>query len=407
MMKSKALAALVLLTLALTACSSPSGQSTPAAAGKPFNFLYIGGLTGALASTSALELKGIQVGVDQLNKEGGILGRKVELTTLDSKSDATEAVSVLQKYLSSGKKPDLVRAATSSTEALALMPVLTRAKLPAYSGAGTSLLDKPAEYPYLKLVAPPFTRQVQMLETYVKNKGYQRVTVLAPSDASGDDTIAAVNDSYKGTGITVTAERYNTADIDLSVPYQRALASDPQAIYVNCLGAPCSRLVSARESVSNGTDVRMIGDLSLAAYPGGPAATAPASVLKNLFLLTTPSMVDYPAKDTSARFAAWYKGMTEQGELSGTSAPAIAYDGLMAWAAAAKDAGSTDPAKMMKSLNSMKFPAGYFTDYGKASVRYTSKSVFPQLPDDAFTVVEASVQKGGQYPPLNLYAFTK
>ena len=37
MMKSKALAALVLLTLALTACSSPSGQSTPAAAGKPFN----------------------------------------------------------------------------------------------------------------------------------------------------------------------------------------------------------------------------------------------------------------------------------------------------------------------------------------------------------------------------------
>lgn len=406
-MKSKALAALALLTLALTACSSPTGQSTAPAESKPFNFLYIGGLTGPLASTSALELKGIKVGIDQLNEEGGILGRRVELTTLDSKSEATEAVSVLQKYLSGGEKPDLVRAATTSTEALALMPVLTRAKLPAYSGAGSSLLDKPADYPYLKLVAPPFTRQVQVLETYMREKGYERVTVLAPSDASGDDTIAAVNESYQGTGITVTVERYSTGDLDLSVAYQRALASDPQAIYVNCVGTPCSRLVSARESVSNGTDVPMVGDLSLAAYPGGPAATAPISALRNMFLLTTPSMVDYPSEDTSDRFAAWYAGMMEQGDLSGTSAPAIAYDGLMIWAAAAEDAGSTDPAKMMKSLNSTKFPAGFFTDYGKASVHYTSKSVFPQLPDDAFAVVEASVQEGGLYPPLNLYTFTE
>jgi len=404
-MRSTAIPVIALLALALTACSSPSTPTTASTASdeKPFDFVYIGGITGALASITAQEIVALNTAVDRINDGGGILGRKVVMETLDSKSDPTEAVTVLQKRISSGDKPDLVRAGLGTNDALALVPAATRAGIASYTSSSAPQLDDPKAYPYNIGISATFLRQVEMGRTYMEYKKYDHIAVLASEDAAGESAVDAIDTVYKGSSIKVDIFRYNPADLDLSVAYQRASAGKPDAIYANCLGAPCNRLVTARESVAGGTDIPMFGDISMAGSAGGPAAGAPASAIKNLHVLMWDDMLKHPASEQTEEFKAFYDGMSKSGTPTSTSAPGIAYDGLMMFAAAAKHAKSTDPAKMVQAIRDIKWPAGAFVTYGKAKLDYTEKSAFPTLPDDAFAVVQVAPLEGGQYPPVDVF----
>jgi branched-chain amino acid transport system substrate-binding protein len=80
---------LVILSLFLAAC----GAAQPAAK-EP---ILIGGalaLTGINAYVDEPALRGIQLAVDEINAQGGILGRPVEFVNLDSKSDPVTSSNV-------------------------------------------------------------------------------------------------------------------------------------------------------------------------------------------------------------------------------------------------------------------------------------------------------------------------
>jgi len=403
-MKSKAIAAVVALAaLALTACSSPGASKPTAGSDDPFDVLYVGGITGPYASLVVTEIQGLNIAIDQINADGGILGRKVVLETLDSKGDPTEAVSVLQKRLSSGDKPDLVRAGLSSTEALAMMPVVTRAGIASYSNSNTPLLDDPKAYPYNKQISAKNVRQVQLASTYVISKGYKKLSVLAAEDASGDGMVSSAQEIYKGTGVDLQVFRYNPADVDLSVAYQRAVADKPDAVYSDCLGAPCVRLIAARTSVVGGTDIPMIGGVSMAGAAGGPAASNTAEAIENLHIVLFDVHLKRPASEQTPEFKAFYKALLKDGTPTAMSTPSVTFDGMKMYAAAAEKAQSTDPAKLIKAINDMKWKPGAFVTYGAAAVDYTPDSSYPTLPDNAFAVVQAGPLVGGQYEPLDLF----
>jgi branched-chain amino acid transport system substrate-binding protein len=62
-------------------------------------------LSGNQAETGIDQMRGAQVAIDELNQKGGILGRQVELVTLDDKADPKEANSVAQRLAAD---PDVV-----------------------------------------------------------------------------------------------------------------------------------------------------------------------------------------------------------------------------------------------------------------------------------------------------------
>ncbi|MCU1514469.1 MAG: branched-chain amino acid transporter substrate-binding protein, partial [Microbacteriaceae bacterium] len=380
-MKSKQLAVIALAAMSLTACSVSSPSAGPTPDKDPFTFVFVGGITGALASITSQEIVALDTAVASINKGGGILGHKVVMETLDSKSDPTEAVSVLQKRLASGAKPNLIRAGLGSNDALALVPVASREGIASYTSSSSPLLDDTKAYPLNKGISAPFVRQVEMSRTYMEFKKYKNITVLAPQDGAGDSTIKAVQAIYADSTIKVNFARYNATDVDLTVAYQRAVESKPDVLYVNCLGAPCIRVVQARGSAVNGTDIPMFGDISMAGSAGGPAASVPPAAVKNLHVLVWDDMLKKPATQQTSEFKVFYKGLSEDGAPTSTSAPGIAYDGLEMFAKAAAYAKSTDPAKMIKAINDMKWAPGDFVSYGQASLDYNKDSAFPTLPD--------------------------
>lgn len=126
-----AVAAIVVSGGALAQGNSPAGGAT-------YKVLVISAQTGPTAAFAGkILLPGIEAGVDDLNAHGGLLGKRVEVTSLDDQGDPTKSVSVLQTALASGNRPNMVFATVSSASALAMAPILQRENILTFTIVGS------------------------------------------------------------------------------------------------------------------------------------------------------------------------------------------------------------------------------------------------------------------------------
>jgi branched-chain amino acid transport system substrate-binding protein len=56
-------------------------------------------LTGAFAASGTYVTNGARIAADEINAQGGVLGRKIELVIEDTKSNPTEAAAVAEKLI--------------------------------------------------------------------------------------------------------------------------------------------------------------------------------------------------------------------------------------------------------------------------------------------------------------------
>ena len=94
-----ATSAITLGVLALAACGG-SGGSSPSNT-SPVLLGLIGPLTGARADVGQGMVTGAKLALDIINKDGGVLGRKVNLDVQDDAADPGDAVPAAQKEIQS------------------------------------------------------------------------------------------------------------------------------------------------------------------------------------------------------------------------------------------------------------------------------------------------------------------
>lgn len=80
--------------------SSVFNMATGAA--EPIRIAYIMPLSGPFASVGVAALDHLQFTVDKINKEGGILGRKIEIIPMDNKHNPSESTILVQKAINDG-----------------------------------------------------------------------------------------------------------------------------------------------------------------------------------------------------------------------------------------------------------------------------------------------------------------
>ncbi|MGZ9126028.1 MAG: ABC transporter substrate-binding protein, partial [Candidatus Binatia bacterium] len=67
-------------------------------------------LTGAFAASGNYVAQGAKIAEDEINKAGGVLGKKIQLVIEDNKSNPTETVSTVEKLTQKDKVPVLIGA---------------------------------------------------------------------------------------------------------------------------------------------------------------------------------------------------------------------------------------------------------------------------------------------------------
>jgi branched-chain amino acid transport system substrate-binding protein len=343
--------------------------------------------------------RSLRLSAKDINQKGGVGGKKISLNIKNDQGDPTKAVSLLQTALTSGEKPDLVFAGILTSETLAMLPLLTRQKVLAISTGGDSSLGNAKKYPYYFQLPEPTSEQLSGLSAHLKSAKVKKLGIFIQDDAFGSGSEAAVKTALGGSGIDVVTQKFSPTDVDLTGAFQKLLSEHPDAVYTDCSGDPCGRILKARYD-DGATNVPMIGGVAMADTGLGPRSFASKAANANLQINAPRVSVYVPPSERSADFKNFYGGYTANGYKVTESlyVPALVWDGMhLVQAAAKKSAGKTDASAMAKGMT--KIGAGDFLC--QDSYGYTPTSHSPVAAPHAFKLIPSSPTVGGLYKPAS------
>lgn len=177
---------------------------------EPIKIGVILSVTGPASFIGEPEKNTLLLLAEEINKKGGIQGRTLEVIIEDSKSEETQAVLSAKKLIERDKVVAIIGPSTTG-ESMAIIPIISQAKVPMISlAAGTGITEPVKERYWIFKTAQYDRSAVEAIYNYLKKKGVTKVGILTIATAFGDQGRKALLDLAPKYGITVVAdERYN------------------------------------------------------------------------------------------------------------------------------------------------------------------------------------------------------
>lgn len=180
---------MALLGLAVVASASAEGSALP-------NEIKIGVLvttSGPQANAGIMSQYGIDTAVAEINKAGGIAGKKVRVIYLDDALNPTRTVQNTQELISKENVSVIFGATTSNTSLAAMGLINQTGILHLLTNAAADSLIDPVKYPYS---FRGFTINGKCyggaISEWVRRKGFSTVAILGRSDEFGRSITASV-----------------------------------------------------------------------------------------------------------------------------------------------------------------------------------------------------------------------
>lgn len=340
---------------ALAGCSSSddSGKSDDSS-----DVIKIGAnleLSGNVASYGSSIGDGVELAVEEINKNGGIDGKKIELVKVDNKSDTSEAAAAALKLVSQEKVSAMIAPATSGN-VLATVDIANDNKVPSVTASGTNekitINDKGElnDYLFRTCFIDPF-QGVVAANFATEDLKVKNVAIYYDKSSDYSKGLAtAFKEQIKKNGGTVVAEETFLADdTDFKSTLTNLKSKKPDFIYIPAYYETVGPIVK---------QAREIG--ITAPLMGGDGWDSPTLVelagkgaLNNTYFSNAFSSQDPDEKVQN--FVKIYKEKFKE-EPNGFNA--LGYDTVYFIAEAIKQSGSTDGKKIKDALESTKDFAG-------------------------------------------------
>jgi branched-chain amino acid transport system substrate-binding protein len=324
-----------------------------ASAADPIKIGSVLSVSGPAAFLGDPELKTLQLYVEKINAEGGVLGRKLELVHYDDGSDAAKANSFTKRLIESDKV-DVLIGGTTTGATMAMAPLVEKASLPFISLAGAVVVIDPVKKWVFKT---PHTDRMAAEKVFedMKKRGISKVGLLSETSgfgASGRKETQTVAGKY---GITLVAdETYGPKDTDVTAQLTR-IKSAPgvQAVFVFGLGQGPAVVTK---------NYGQLGMTSLPMYQSHGVASDEYLKLSGKAAegvrLPTPALLianALPANDPQKAVVTGYdKTYKERYKMDPSTFGGYALDALNLSVDAIKRAGGTDHEKVRTALENTK-----------------------------------------------------
>ncbi|MBT2736102.1 ABC transporter substrate-binding protein [Bacillus sp. ISL-7] len=303
-------------------------------------------LSGGVASYGQSAKEGIELAIEEINKKG-INGKKLELVTVDNKSDAAEATNGALKLATQDKVVAMIGAATS-TNTLAQVQIAQDNKIPLITPTATNATitnkdGKVNDFVFRTCFIDPF--QGTVAANFASNDlKVKSAAVLIDSSSDYSKGLAA---SFKKSfvangGKIVKEEAYVAKDTDFRATLTNIKSAKPEYIFVPGFYEEVGLIIKQAREL--GLNVPIMG---------GDGWDSPklveiagANTLNNTFITNHYSSGDSDKKvqDFVAAFKAKYDGKSPD------AFTALGYDTVYFLADAIKRAGSSDSNKIQKAL---------------------------------------------------------
>ena len=312
-------------------------------------------VTGPASFLGDPELKTLEMYVDKINAEGGVLGRKLQLVSYDDSGDAEKARTFAKRLIEQDKVDVIVGGSTTGTT-MAAVPLAEAAGTPFISLAGAVVIVEPVKKWVFKT---PHTDRMACEKIFVDMQARKFTRAALISGSGGFDKsmrAECVKVAPKYAIEIVADETYGATDTDVTAQLTKIKGGTAQAVLNAGFGQGPAIVTRNYRQVgltlplyqSHGVASREYIKLS------GPAAEGvrlPAAALLVSELL--------PAGDAQKPVVTAYrKGYEDKFKADVSTFGGHAYDGLMLAVNAIKAAGSTDKAKVRSALEATKSYVG-------------------------------------------------
>ena len=234
----------------------------PAQAQQPVKIGFSMALTGPLAGAGQGALLAMKIWEDDVNKKGGLLGRKVELVYYDDKSSPSEVPGIYSKLLDVDKV-DIIMGPYASTQIAPVLPIAIQRNKLLISLFGTGINDKFKYNRYFSMIptgpSPKASFTKGFFDTAMaQNPKPQTIAIVAADAEFGRNVQDGARENAKAAGLKIVYDRtYPPSNTDFG-PIVRAIQATNPDIVVIC-SYPLDSVGMVRAVNEVGFTPKMIG----------------------------------------------------------------------------------------------------------------------------------------------------
>lgn len=335
------LAVTALATLALGACA------------QDIKLGFNGDLSASPSAQSGLAaVLGMQAAIDDINKAGGVLGRKLTLVTRDDSSQPGKSIQNTTELIDNEKIAAMF-GPTNSGNAMAWKHIVNQKKIPEIGnvGSGTDITKpmSPNADNYMFRVSMVDRPQVAALMAYVKKNPTSKVVgLMAETTGYGQGGLKDMEEIAALQGIKpADIERFGVGDTDMTSQLNKMKAAGVDTVVVWAQGTPIAQLIRSMEKIN-------YFPLTLSSWAADNItfydAAGKTLAEKPVFMRTVTETYTPAQQKLFDRIGSKLKAP------SSFSFALHGYDSVLLYAAAVKQAKSTDGSAVRLALEDLKTP---------------------------------------------------
>jgi branched-chain amino acid transport system substrate-binding protein len=302
----------------------------------------LGPTTGTMAIGGSHQKDGVQFAIDEINAAGGLLGRQLKAIYEDTEGNAQNAVTIMNKFLYRDNV-SLTIGSNNSPEILAVLDLIAKAKTPHIvpSGVAAGITASGNEWIF-RITATDGTYSRALVEYAVKSLKSSKIAIIYDTNDYGQGGKRMVEENLKNNGLGfVMSEGYTTGTKDFAPLLMKAKSSGADSLIIwgnytegaqlvrqiRDLNLTCNVLVST--GVTIGNFFQLAGDAANGIYGVSSGFS--------------PQRTDKVAVDFMNKFK------EKKGYVPDINV-VLAYDAMIVYAQAVKNAGSADKQAVRDAL---------------------------------------------------------
>ena len=303
--------------------------------------------------------EGVVFGADDINRRGGVLGRKIELLIEDDQSRPDISAALARKLVDQGAVFILSVSLSPATQQQ--QTVTMEAKTPQMTPMNSAdYLTTQLDNPYFWQTGPLGSVQIATLLAHARSKNFKRVALITDNSDLGQAIAKAFKGTLEKAGIQIVAEEVVPRGATTAMPQMQKLrAANPEAMFLaGVLTAENVLIFRAYKELGVKFPIHSSYNLSVPIYE---------TVAKGLIDgITFVDAYDPDKPEVKAFVAAYKKGTGKDPQ----NLHGYGYDGIMLIADAIRRAGSTDKEKIRAAMQQ--------TDYAGVMGAKGMKYRFPE-----------------------------
>jgi branched-chain amino acid transport system substrate-binding protein len=222
---------LAVATIGLVVLTAVGAAGAGQRGGAAVELAMISPLTGPLSFVGQDNRAGVVAAVGEINRQGGIKGRRIQLTVFDDASNPSQGVVHMQRIASEEKYLGVIGSGFSSV-GLAVAPIVAASRIPYISMASSAAQVTPAK-PYYFMTTATSRLFAYSMAAQLRKAGVRRIALMNDNGGFGQEGLRNVKELANRYGFQIVEEIvFPLTSTSFTAELTRVKNSDAQVLWL-------------------------------------------------------------------------------------------------------------------------------------------------------------------------------